>query len=182
MHSLGILDMIRLTDYLYDLIQNSIHAFANHIELSIIKGLLLEVILRDDGIGMDEETLNKVVSFTYTSRTTRTVGLGLSLIYDLTKQTDGYFNIESKKNQGTTLQLGFNQNHIDFPEMGDMALLVSDLYMHQDIKHFTLNYFNIHIDLDELGFNETPKTFKRKKQLYDIVTNKLIEVANENTR
>ena len=47
---------------------------------------------------------------------------------------------------------------------------------------FTLNYFNIRIDLDELGFNETPKTFKRKKQLYDIVTNKLIEVANENTR
>ncbi|MCU0104683.1 ATP-binding protein [Acholeplasma vituli] len=174
--------MIRLTDYIYDLIQNSIQAKSKHIELTISEGPLLEVLIKDDGIGMDEATLKRVESFTYTSRTTRKVGLGLSLIHDLTKQTDGYFKIESKQNIGTTLFLGFNSKHIDFPEMGDLAELVSDIYMHQDIKHFTFIFNTICVDLDELGLDSLPKTFKRRNQLYEIVKNKLIEVANENTR
>lgn len=174
--------MTKFTDYLYDLIQNSINAGASNITLSLQFDGLLRVTITDDGHGMDEATLFKVKTFSYSSRKTRTVGLGLSLIHDLTIQTNGYFEITSKLGVGTTLSLGFDHKHIDFPEMGDIPALVADLYIHQDIKNFVLIYKDIKIDFEELGLNQPNKTFKQRNALYNYVLDKLIEVANENTR
>lgn len=174
--------MTKFTDYLYDLIQNSIEANASYIELSMVHQGLFRVTIRDNGKGMDESTLMKVKTFSYSSRKTRTVGLGLSLIHDLTIQTNGYFEITSKLGVGTTLSLGFDDQHIDFPEMGDIPALIADLYMHQGVLDLVFTYDDLTIDFQSLGLNQAPKTYRQRNQLYQYVQDKLIEVANENTR
>jgi hypothetical protein len=174
--------MTKFTDYLYDLIQNSIEANASKIELSIVHQGLLRVTIHDNGKGMDEATLMKVKTFSYSSRKTRTVGLGLSLIHDLTIQTNGYFEITSKLGVGTTLSLGFDDQHIDFPEMGDIPALIADLYMHQGVSDLVFTYDDLKLDFQSLGLNQPNKTYKQRNQLYTYVQDKLIEVANENTR
>ncbi len=178
----GISIMTKFSDYLYDLIQNSIEAKASQIELSLIHDGILRVTLKDNGVGMDSETLMKVKTFRYSSRKTRTVGLGLSLIHDLTIQTNGYFEISSILGVGTTLNLGFDHHHLDFPDMGDLALLVADIYMHQGVQNFIFRYDNLVFNLETLGYTQTPKTFKQRNQLKQLIQDKLIEVANENTR
>lgn len=174
--------MTKFTDYLYDILQNSITVHSSHIQLEIKQSDLLQVTIRDNGPGMAPQTLKQVQSFSYTSRTTRKVGLGLSLIHDLTQQTEGYFEITSEPQVGTTLKLGFNHNHIDFPEMGDLALLVADIYMHQDVQNFTFTYQTMTFDFESMGLTQQPKTFKQRQQLYRTIQDKLIEVAHENSR
>ena len=174
--------MTKFTDYLYDLIQNSIDAKASVIELKIKHQGLLRVTIQDNGVGMDEATLMKVKTFSYSSRKTRTVGLGLSLIHDLTIQTNGYFEITSKLGVGTTLSLGFDDQHIDFPEMGDIPALIADLYMHQGVENLVFSLDDFKLDFESLGLNQTNKSYKQRNQLYNYVQEKLIEVANENTR
>jgi DNA mismatch repair ATPase MutL len=157
--------MTKFTDYLYDLIQNSISAKANNIKLTLKHNGLLRVTLEDDGIGMDFKTLALVRTFNYTSRTKRSVGLGLSFVYDLATQTNGYFNIDSTQGVGTILSLGFDHHHIDFPEFGDIYELVLDIYMHQDVINFRLEYNDLIIDFDELKLTTLPKTFKQRTYL-----------------
>ncbi len=153
--------MTKLTDYLYDLIQNSINANANRIILEIsYRKEILYVRIIDDGIGMDKKTLEKVRTFSYTSNKNRSVGLGLSMIHDLTKLTEGSFQIDSTENQGTILSLTFNDKHIDFPEVGDLALLVSDLYMHQSLNAFTLRY---QIEHSKFAYGLTQELLSEKR-------------------
>lgn len=82
--------MIKFTDYIYDLIQNSIKAHADLITLKVtFLDDTLNLSIIDDGIGMTTEVLNQVRKFEYTSNQKRTVGLGLSMIHDLCEQTNG---------------------------------------------------------------------------------------------
>lgn len=129
-----------LATYLYDLLQNSIAAKSKTIELSMIEDLNLTIIIKDDGKGIDEKDINHVTSPFYTTRTTRKVGLGLSFIKMLTEQTDGTFRIESKKNEGTILELSFNQHHIDMPQIGDIGELIYMMSVHQDVNEFIFTY------------------------------------------
>lgn len=172
--------MIRLTDYLYDLIQNSIEAGASEITLDIQMKDNLSISIIDNGKGMDIDTLNRVRSFQFTSRKKRKVGLGLSLIHDLTNQTEGYFHIDSKPNLGTHLSLGFNQKHLDFPLFGDLSELVCDLYMHQDIKQFTLIYNDLKLDFQSLGFLDEIKSYQKRKALKEILDVALQKESYEN--
>ncbi len=133
--------MIKFTDYIYDLIQNSIKAHADLITLKVtFLDDTLNLSIIDDGIGMTTEVLNQVRKFEYTSNQKRTVGLGLSMIHDLCEQTNGSFDIDSIYHKGTNLNLSFNYKHIDFPNFGDLGTLVSDLYMHQELIGFKFVY------------------------------------------
>jgi hypothetical protein len=133
--------MIKFLDYIYDIIQNSIHAKSSLITLKVsFKDDMLYIHINDDGQGMSDEVLRKVRNFDFTSNEKRSVGLGLTMIHDLTKQTSGDFQIESIEHKGTNLYLSFNHKHIDFPEFGNLAELLSDLYIHQALQGFKLIY------------------------------------------
>ena len=74
--------MEELSLHILDVCQNSIQANATLIELFIDDDVInntftIEII--DNGQGMDKETLRKVSDPFYTTRTTRKVGLGISL-------------------------------------------------------------------------------------------------------
>lgn len=130
--------MIKFTDYIFDLVQNSIKACADNILISLDFNKPLIFRLEDDGIGMSPKVLDQVKNFTYSTQKKRKVGLGLSMIYDLSAQTQGTFNLKSTHGVGTLLVVGFDHKHIDFPDFGDIGLMISDLYANQESSNIIL--------------------------------------------
>lgn len=116
--------MNELALYILDLTQNSVAAGATRVEIRITVSReddLLTVELVDDGCGMSEEFLRRVVSPFTTTRTTRKVGLGIPMIKQLCEMCEGSFSITSAPGAGTTLRLGFRLSHVDLPPMGNLA-------------------------------------------------------------
>ena len=113
--------MNELSLYLLDIMQNSIKAKATLVNLDIITNKddnLLTISISDNGCGMSEEVLSKVLSPFYTTRTTRKVGLGLPLFKELAELCEGSFSITSKEGIGTNLKATFKLNNIDLPPFG----------------------------------------------------------------
>ncbi|MBN2126319.1 MAG: response regulator [Deltaproteobacteria bacterium] len=60
----------------------------------------------DNGLGMDEETLQHIFEPFYTTkRMGRGTGLGLAMVYGIVKNHDGYIACESKPKRGTTFAI-----------------------------------------------------------------------------
>src|SRR5574344_674055 len=113
-----------LSMHIMDILQNSTRAGASEITLDVVENKTEDTLtLRfiDNGCGMDDDTLSKVLNPFFTTRTTRKVGLGLSLIKQNAEQTGGSLTIESEKGKGTTVTAVFGLSNIDRPPMGDLA-------------------------------------------------------------
>ena len=82
---------------------------------------LLTIQIADNGCGMSEEMVARVISPFTTSRTTRKVGLGIPLIKQLADMTNGRFALQSRVGEGTVLQAEFQLSHLDLPPMGDLV-------------------------------------------------------------
>ncbi|OFX56500.1 MAG: hypothetical protein A2066_04990 [Bacteroidetes bacterium GWB2_41_8] len=113
-----------LSLHILDIVQNSIRAKATLIGIEITEhpkenNLIISVL--DDGTGMSPEQLQRAIDPFYTSRTTRKVGLGLSLFKQNTEMTGGSFSIESELGKGTKVTAVFGLNHFDRPVMGDLV-------------------------------------------------------------
>ncbi|TNF06838.1 MAG: ATP-binding protein [Bacillota bacterium] len=132
--------MDNLCIYFLDLMQNSIAAKATLIELHMVEDDMLHVVIKDNGQGMSKETLSRASSPFYSSRTTRKVGLGLSMMKMLIDQTEGSFELNSEIGVGTELKLKINLKHIDTPDVGDIGELIYLISIHQDVKDFIFTY------------------------------------------
>ena len=110
--------------HILDIVQNSISAGATIIEILIRIDTVadrLAFAVKDDGCGMSEEMVARVISPFTTSRTTRKVGLGIPLIKQLADMTNGRFALQSRVGEGTVLQAEFQLSHLDLPPMGDLV-------------------------------------------------------------
>ena len=110
--------------HILDIVENSIAAGANRVEIRVIEDTrkdILSVEIRDNGKGMSEEVLENAVDPFYTTRTTRRVGLGLSLLSQSAKEAEGDMTIKSKEDEGTTIYAYFKHSHIDRKPLGNMA-------------------------------------------------------------
>ncbi|WP_421920318.1 ATP-binding protein [Marinifilum sp.] len=113
-----------LSMHIMDIIQNSVRAKASLVELKIKeseKDDLFSISIKDNGFGMSEEVLAKAIDPFFTTRTTRKVGLGLSLLKQNAEMTGGKMEISSKEGVGTELEAVFSHRHLDRPAMGDIA-------------------------------------------------------------
>ena len=137
--------MKELALHILDLAQNSIVAGATLIETTILEDPehdLFRITIHDNGKGMIKSEVQRAVDPFYTSRTTRKVGLGLSLFKQRAEGTGGSFHIESVPHTGTKVRADFGYHHIDRPVLGDIAgVLVMLLAANPDIdftyKHIT---------------------------------------------
>lgn len=137
--------MKELSLHILDIIQNSITAKSSFIKIKIIEDLVNDtycIEIEDDGIGMDEELLKKVLDPFVTTRTTRKVGLGLPLFKASAIQCDGSFEIRSQLGTGTFVRAMFRHSHIDRPPLGNMAdTIITCIMANSSIDYFYEHYF-----------------------------------------
>jgi len=121
-----------LSLHILDIAENSLDAGATLINISVSEerdGNLLVIAIEDNGRGIPERDLEKVMDPFFTTRTTRRVGLGLSLLRETSKRCGGAFSITSQEGNGTRVEATFRLDHIDLPPMGDVAGCISSIIM-----------------------------------------------------
>ena len=129
--------------HVLDIAENSIAAGARHVEIRVRESRrqdLLSLEIVDDGCGMSEEMLEKATDPFFTTRTTRRVGLGLSLFEQAAKRAGGEFKIVSNPGAGTKVTGVFQHSHVDRQPLGDMdQTLLALVVGHPEIE-FTYLY------------------------------------------
>lgn len=119
-----------LSLHILDIVENSIAAMAKRIEIRIDEDRakdLVTIEIKDDGKGMDEQTVKKALDPFFTTRTTRRVGLGLSLLAQAAEDSEGTFDISSGPGKGTTVKATLRLSHPDCKPMGDISQTIQVL-------------------------------------------------------
>jgi len=162
-----------LSLHILDIVENSIRAKAKRVEIRIVEELgkdLLLIEIKDDGQGMDKETVKKATDPFFTTKNIRRVGLGLSLLAQATREAEGNFTIDSIPGQGTKITATFKYSHIDRKPLGNMeetmmTLIAGNpeidfLYQHQkDNLDYLLDTVKIKAKLGNIPIN-TPEVIK----------------------
>lgn len=97
-------DYERLKQVLINLLKNSLEATEENGRIGIYSNIYkkyLEIIIKDNGIGMSKETLEKIKEMFYTTKQNGT-GLGVALSNEIIKSHNGELIFESETNKGTT--------------------------------------------------------------------------------
>ena len=119
-----------LSLHILDIVENSIRAKASMVEIKVIEDIrkdLLTIEIKDNGQGIDEETIKKVIDPFFTTRTTRKVGLGLPLLSQAARESGGDVEIASKVGKGTKITATFGYSHIDRKPLGNMEITLITL-------------------------------------------------------
>jgi anti-sigma regulatory factor (Ser/Thr protein kinase) len=122
--------MRELSLNILDVAENSIRADARLVRVEVRvspTGDRLEIVVEDDGKGMDADTLKGVTDPFYTTRTTRNIGLGLPYMKMNAELTGGALEIASSPGAGTKVVASFGLRHIDRAPLGDMGQTMSIL-------------------------------------------------------
>jgi anti-sigma regulatory factor (Ser/Thr protein kinase) len=121
-----------LSLHILDIVENSITAGASIIKIKIVEDLkknLLQIQIADNGKGMDKDIIKKVKDPFFTTKPSRRVGLGISLLAQAAQESMGRLSIKSKKGEGTVIKANFQYNHIDRKPLGDIEKTLIVLIM-----------------------------------------------------
>lgn len=113
-----------LSLHILDVAENGVAAGASLVGITVVEDLakdLLKVEIRDNGRGMDMAFVARVLDPFTTTRTTRKVGLGLSLFQQAAQAAEGDLEIQSAPGIGTTVTVFMRHSHIDRKPMGNLA-------------------------------------------------------------
>ena len=113
-----------LSLHILDIAENSIDAGAKNIVITVCEDSaadLLSIEITDDGKGMTREVAEGAADPFYTTRTTRTVGLGLPLLREAAEAANGTLILRSAPRAGTAIRATFQLSHIDRKPLGLMA-------------------------------------------------------------
>ena len=122
--------MRELSLHILDLVQNSISAKANFIEITIKEDLikdLFEICIKDNGKGMTPELVEAAYDPFTTTRSTRKVGLGIPLFKAAAQRCNGDLTIASKPGQGTEVKAWFVHSSIDRAPLGNISATIHSL-------------------------------------------------------
>ena len=120
--------MKELSLNILDVAKNSVTAGATKIEILVEETPeQLAITITDNGCGMTPEFVKRVTDPFTTTRTTRKVGMGLSLMKMEAQMSGGDLSIESQVGKGTTVKSWFDPRNIDMPPLGDLTSSVTTL-------------------------------------------------------
>ena len=135
--------MKELALHILDIVHNSLRAKANLIEISIFENPTentYDIRILDNGKGIATDVIDHVTDPFFTSRKTRKVGLGLSLLKQNAERTGGFLTIRSVIGKGTTVICRFTLDNFDRPAIGDIAGVVVDFAASFPEKDFVYNH------------------------------------------
>jgi len=173
--------------HILDIAENSVKAGAKNIIILVnedIKKNELTLEITDDGRGMKQELAEKAADPFVTSRTTRKVGLGISLLKEAAKAAEGGLKILSKENEGTKIRAWFKYDHLDRKPLGNIAETIISLilmsadaeisYIHRkNGEEFIFDTKEIKKQLDVITLNNS----EILKGLKVLINNKLKEIS-----
>lgn len=142
-----------------DISQNSITADATLIEIRVdinTKKNQLLVMITDNGKGMSQEQLSLVTDPFFTTRTTRSIGLGIPFFKQAAECTGGDFSITSVPGKGTSVIALFCTDHIDCMPLGDINATIHSLVTMNESIDFCYEY-RVNDDVFELDTREMRK-------------------------
>jgi anti-sigma regulatory factor (Ser/Thr protein kinase) len=160
--------MRELSLHILDVVENGITAGGDCIWIEIDEARKkdrLTIVIRDNGSGMPPEKMKNIDDPFITSRTTRRVGLGLSLLAAAAGRCEGTLRVDSRPGEGTEVTATFRYHHIDRAPLGDMAATVSTLiignpgidfvYSHRiDGRDFSLNTRELRNGMEDLSLSD----------------------------
>ena len=129
-----------------DIAENSVKAGATTVGIHISENdEFLEFEITDDGKGMTADFVAKVTDPFTTTRTTRSVGLGLPLLKMEAEMTGGEFSIESRsetehEDHGTRVYAKFIKSSIDCIPLGNIIDTVCTLIQGHDGTDFDFSH------------------------------------------
>lgn len=126
--------MEELSLHILDLVENSLAAGAKLVRVEIAEDVqkdTLTVKVTDDGHGMSPDMAAKAVDPFVTTRTTRRVGLGLSLLKANARACQGGLKLTSAPGGGTKVDAWFRLSHIDRQPLGDWPRTLTGLILTQ---------------------------------------------------
>ncbi|CAB1080339.1 hypothetical protein D1AOALGA4SA_8022 [Olavius algarvensis Delta 1 endosymbiont] len=183
--------MRELSLHILDIAENGITAGADCIEISINEARgsedLLTIVIQDNGRGMPVEKLQKPTDPFITTRTTRRVGLGLSLLSAAVDRCEGKLEIASEAGRGTRVEATFRFHHIDRAPVGDMASTITTLIMGNpevdfvyrhivDTRNFTLDTRDLKEDSQDSALTDPVLIYHLTQSIRD----SLKELARSN--
>lgn len=142
--------------------------------------LVLSVI--DEGIGIPEDQLTQIFDPFYTTKGKgEGTGLGLSMVYNIMNQHQGYIHIDSTPNVGTTVSLFFNSlketplqtDEYTVPRLQKFSekrtvLIIDDDEQIRTIASKMLNRLNLSVLTAENGY-EGLETYKKHSDVIDVI-------------
>ena len=116
--------MREISLHILDVLENAVEAGASRINVTIeenLKADALVIEITDNGKGMEQELISRVLDPFFTSRNTRHVGLGLPLFLAASRRCEGDLVIRSTPGKGTGVRATLRHSHIDRAPLGDVA-------------------------------------------------------------
>ncbi len=182
--------MEELALHILDIAENSIDAGATNLIIEVTENKdknLLQIVIEDNGKGMDANQIKKAVDPFFTSRTTRNVGMGLSLLKHAAVAANGDMNIEYAVGKGTKVRTSFQLDHIDLQPIGNLTDTIIALILRNpetDIifkcqkngKNFILDTREIKKKIKETAINSSPVI----RFLKEFITENLFLISKEN--
>lgn len=176
--------MKELALHILDIAENGISAGATCVSILVNEDRVenrLTMEIEDNGRGMSPEMLKNVTDPFVTSRTTRRVGLGLSLLQAAAQRCEGDFKIESNPGKGTRVNAFFRYDHIDRAPVGDTAgsltsLMIANpevdfIYTHRvDGEDFTLDTTEIRQEMEGFSMSDPSVLILLSKTIRKAVT------------
>ena len=160
-----------------DIVQNSITANANLIEIEFIEEInndILKINIFDNGKGMTDEQIKSVTDPFYTTRTTRKIGLGIPLFKMAAEMSGGSFKIESTVGVGTKIYTSYIHSSIDRMPVGNINETVSMLIrMNPDIDFVYTHTFN------EKSYSLDTRELREQLENVPLDTPEVIDWINE---
>ncbi len=160
--------MRELSLHILDVVENGITAGAHCISIRVEESTArdrLQITIADDGRGMPAEKIRQLSDPFVTTRTTRRVGLGLSLLAAAARRCEGDIRVNAAPGRGTEVTAFFRRSHIDRAPLGDMAATLGMLiignprldfvYIHRvDEGEFTLDTRELKTELEVLSLSD----------------------------
>jgi len=132
-----------LSLHILDIAENAIRAKAGKISIEILEDAAadqLSVIVEDDGLGMDAETLKKARDPFFTTKDGKRFGLGLALLHQAAEAAGGVLKIDSQEGKGARITAAFKLSHPDTKPLGNILGTIAVLVAANPGTRFIYEY------------------------------------------